>query len=82
MTRLLEVEAEDVGEKWMALHTNWISGESSDGGLSFTLDSTAGLGGATLVLSVEKGGVTRRESIDIRPLLTSWVDGIAEEMGD
>lgn len=62
------------------LRQEWISGKGE--GVEFSLDSTAGMGGAHLVLRVEKDGKTLREIVDIRPMLEEWVDQVAEELSE
>jgi hypothetical protein len=62
------------------LRQAWIDGAEPDTGMSFDLTCGAGLGSPYLVLSVKLADGTKvSETIDIRPLLTAWVDSVVTQ---
>lgn len=75
----LTVTTKKPAEGYLSLRQNWIAGEDGDG-LTFDLDSTAGLGGATLLLTVRRGDKKVTEVLDIRPLVEQWVAALEPEV--
>lgn len=57
---------------YLPLREQWVSGEG--GGVTFVLDTTQGLGGAVMILSVTMAdGTVKRERIDMRKVLPDWI---------
>jgi hypothetical protein len=55
------------------LRQNWITGEDPDSDVTFDLDSGAGLGSASLTLTVYRGDAHVTEIVDIREVAAVWV---------
>ena len=64
----------------LALSVNWIDGESSDGEVVFNLTAGAGVGSPYMTLNVKVDGKSMNEYVDVRDLLTDWVERIVAEM--
>lgn len=63
----------------MGLRQEWISGEGKPG-LSFDLTCGAGLGSPYMILAVTKpDGEVVREVVDMRPVVTDWVNQVMAE---
>ena len=78
MARELTVEAKPQEGFGGGFRQGWISGEGD--GVEFSLDSGAGLGNPYLTLHVEfEDGTTVWENIDMRTLVTAWVNSIKDE---
>lgn len=62
--------------------SGWLSGDDA-GGLSFTLDSGAGLGNPMLTLTVKRGDKTIAiETANISPLVEEWVRAVVQDEED
>ncbi len=78
--RQLTLTATPQTERYMALHQSWIDGAGNEG-VEFHLACGAGVGSPYLHLWVKnERGETRREVIDIRPMLTTWVNQVLDDM--
>lgn len=68
---------------FVGLRQEWLSGEDEENGVEFSLTSGAGLGSPYLTLTVElpNDGVVR-EVVDVRDLVTQWVNKVRESEGE
>lgn len=79
--REVKFEAVVDESKYHSLMQSWISGEGNGSDVTFDLTCGAGLGNASMRLTVKKGGESITEVVDIRQGLTAWISRLVEELG-